>query len=299
MISKKVNISNGVIALIVIIFLIFGNIVSCVEPEGGTEASKENSILDNNIEIEENEPKEDIEPVANFFISDIEDGYPKQPNIIDTIIKHKFYHLSYNKKYLQANWVTYLLTKKMVEDNKAERTDRFVRDPNLEDNYAITSDYTNSGYDRGHLCPAADMNFSETAMNETFYMSNISPQKPDFNRGIWKKLEEWVREQTYENDSLYIVIGSVFGKRPRRIGKHKVGIPKYFYKIVFDISKKDGYNAIAFIFLNRKLNKSFFEYAISIDELEKKIGIDFFPDSPTNEIEKIESNLNLDFWKKK
>lgn len=109
------------------------------------------------------------------------------------IVRHTYYTLSFNSRHKQANWVYYILGSEGKE-RVAERTDRFREDKKVPSGSAKPSDYTKSGYDRGHLCPAADMTHSAEAMEETFLMSNISPQLPVFNRGIWKSLEKQVRD---------------------------------------------------------------------------------------------------------
>ena len=98
---------------------------------------------------------------------------------------------------------------------------------------AHSSDYTKSGYDRGHLCPAADMDFNPVAMEESFFMSNISPQAPEFNRGIWKDLETEVRNWAKKEKKIYVVTGPVFRDNKGTIGEDKVTVPGYFFKISF------------------------------------------------------------------
>ena len=106
----------------------------------------------------------------------------------EQIIYHTGYTLSYNEKHEQANWVAYELTAQELAGT-VKRKDSFKSDPMVKSESASLADYRKSGYDRGHLIPAADMKWSTTAMSESFYMSNMSPQSPSFNRGIWKKLE--------------------------------------------------------------------------------------------------------------
>ena len=116
----------------------------------------------------------------------------------DSIVYHTGYSVSYNQKFRQANWVGYQLTK--AETSKLfNRENKFIPDPLIKgtDNGI---DYEKSGYDRGHLCPAADMGFSKITMDESFYYSNMSPQVPQFNRGIWKSLETQVRNWAIEYD---------------------------------------------------------------------------------------------------
>ena len=121
------------------------------------------------------------------------------------------------------------LTAKEV-NGKYERSDNFRKDPHVSTESATLSDYKGSGYDRGHIIPAADMKWSPDAMSASFFMSNMSPQDPSFNRGIWKKLEEQVGKWALENSEIYIVTGPVLTDGPyQTIGVNKVAVPKYYY----------------------------------------------------------------------
>ena len=121
------------------------------------------------------------------------------------IVKHTYYTLSFSKKDEQAEWVAYLLTRSMLT-GQSERGNNFRPDPEVPSGSAQLADYSKSGYDRGHLCPAGDMTFNAQAMSETFYLSNMSPQVPAFNRGIWKSLESLVREWAAKEDSIYVAM---------------------------------------------------------------------------------------------
>ena len=98
------------------------------------------------------------------------------------IIRHEGYTVSYNSDYRVANWVAYELTSTEAKSKKNERSNKFVRDPQVKGASAENGDYTRTGYDRGHLAPAGDMKWSAKAMRESFYLSNITPQKPGLNR---------------------------------------------------------------------------------------------------------------------
>ena len=236
----------------------------------------------------------------NFHISSVNQGLPDYDNYNDYMnIAHNYYTVTYMPKYKDPYAVSYILTKKMVSGKHYSRdNDHFEKDPMLSSNYSLSSDYTRTGYDRGHMCPSGDMAFSEEAQAETFFMSNITPQKPKFNRGIWKELEEKVRDWAKKNDSLYVVVGAVYSKRPKRIGANKVAVPSKFYKVVVDISKKDGYKAIAFLLKNYNYPDStnFMNYAITVDSLEKLLNINFFANYSDSIIEPIESHLNKKLW---
>jgi endonuclease G len=202
--------------------------------------------------------------------------------------------LSYNEKHEQANWVAYELTKEKT--NKIfERTNRFETDPSIKTGTATENDYKGSGFDRGHLAPAGDMGWSSTAMQESFYYSNISPQYPGFNRGIWKRLEDQVRTWAAENEIVYIVTGPVLNSVSGSIGPNNVSIPQYFYKVVLDYRQPD-IKGIGFIMPNSNSTSSLQSYAVTIDSVEHFTGIDFFPSLPNEQEKVIESSLNLKLW---
>lgn len=215
-------------------------------------------------------------------------------NFKDKIISHAGYSLSYNETHEQANWIAYELTKE--ETNKLfNRTNKFLLDPKVETGTASQKDYEKSGYDRGHLAPASDMGWSSTAMAESFYYSNMSPQTPSFNRGMWKKLEELVRTWAIENNSVYIATGPVLTNTLESIGSNKVSVPKYFYKVILDYSEP-SIKGIGFILPNSGSKEPLQNYAVSIDSVEKLTGINFFPLLPDKQEELIEKSLCIRCW---
>ncbi|HPB26481.1 MAG TPA: DNA/RNA non-specific endonuclease [Bacteroidales bacterium] len=210
------------------------------------------------------------------------------------IIHNKYYTLSYNKQYKQANWVCYKLTSQMLK-NKTGRTDDFRPDAEAGAGAATPEDYKNSGYHRGHLCPAGDMKFSAEAMSETFVMTNISPQDADLDGGIWRELEEQVREWAREHKELYITTGPVFGKHVKTIGRNKVAVPEYFFKVILDY-KQPGVKGIGFIFKNEACADQLPFLAVSIDSVEAFTGIDFFSALPDADEQKIEKTARWSMW---
>ncbi|MEI6750531.1 MAG: DNA/RNA non-specific endonuclease [Bacteroidota bacterium] len=217
-----------------------------------------------------------------------------QTNPKDNIVSHTGYSLLFNNKHKQANWVAYELTS--AETNKQfERTNKFLPDPAVTSGTANDNDYKGSGYDKGHLAPAADMGWSSTAMAESFYYSNMSPQTPGFNRGIWKRLEELVRIWAIEYNSVYIVTGPVLTNGLPSIGANKVSIPKYYYKVILDYTEP-GIKGIGFIIPNTNSNKPLYNYAVTIDSVEKYTGIDFYPALPEKQEKLIESTICLKCW---
>jgi len=213
----------------------------------------------------------------------------------DQIVRHAYFTLKYDEKYEQADWVAYLLTAEMLAP-VCKRSDDFRPDPLVKTGSATPSDYRKSGYDKGHLAPAADMAFSCEAMSETFYMSNMSPQLPAFNRGIWKDLEELVRKWAKENDEIQVVTGPVLKDGGFAvIGAGGVAVPRYFYKVVLD-DKEPEIKAIAFILPNQKSDKEIQSYALTVNMAEEATGIDFFPELDDGVEEEIESSLDLGKW---
>lgn len=210
------------------------------------------------------------------------------------IISHIGYSFVYNENHEQADWVAYLLTKQ--ETNKSfERTNKFLTDPAVATETANNSDYAKSGYDKGHLAPAADMSWSEVTMAQSFYFSNMSPQDPGFNRGIWKKLEELVRTWAIQNDSIYIAVGPVLTHGLLSIGENKVSIPKYYYKVILDYTNPK-IKAIGFIFPNASSSLPLQNFAVTIDSVEKFTGLNFFSRLPPEQEKLIEKTLCLDCW---
>lgn len=165
----------------------------------------------------------------------------------------------------------------------APRKDDFREDPEIPAQHRATlADYTGMGFDRGHVAPAADMTFDAKAMSESFYLSNMMPQVPGNNRGIWKYLEENVRYWVQVKGEVYVITGTLFDAQPKMM--NKVAIPSHVYKIVID--PKSG-KQIAYLFPNEKLDPKLIDnYAVSVATIEQKAGINFSPALTNNAAEK-------------
>jgi len=139
------------------------------------------------------------------------------------------------------------------------------------------------------------MKWSELSMKESFLMSNISPQLPGFNRGIWKKLEDKVRLWASENDSLIVVCGPLFNEIKGKIGLNEVIVPGYYFKIVLDVSWPD-YKVIAFLFKNESSELPLKNFVISIDSLENFCSCNFFSEFHDNQFEMLENKIDTYQW---
>ncbi|MDN4164103.1 DNA/RNA non-specific endonuclease [Cytophagales bacterium LB-30] len=213
----------------------------------------------------------------------------------DTLITHKGYSLVYQEEWEQARWVAW-----QIDANrglaKAERSSSFYSDPLIHSKSAHPNDYKNSGYDRGHLAPAADFSHDEVLMKESFYMSNMSPQVPSFNRGIWKKLEEHTRELAQQHAHLYVVAGPIIAGEVKKIGANQVYVPTYYFKIIADLDTP-GLKIAAFILPNQKADKAIASFQVAVDSVERLSGLNFFPLLPDSLEQTLEAELlSIDTW---
>ena len=194
---------------------------------------------------------------------------------VGQIISHRAYALRYSEAHEQAAWVLYRITAEQLRAS-VDRTDDFRADRAVTTGSASLDDYRGSGYDRGHMAPAAAMAWSEEVMSESFLLSNISPQEPDFNRGIWRELEARVRNWARRHNEILVVTGPVLSEQLPRIGPNKVAVPDLYYKVVVDLAPP-GISGVGFILPNGSANEAIDRYVVSIDSVEAITGMDFFP----------------------
>ncbi|MBR5778294.1 MAG: DNA/RNA non-specific endonuclease [Bacteroidales bacterium] len=214
----------------------------------------------------------------------------------EQIIKHTAYTVSFNSEWQLPNWVGYELTNNETFGD-VPRSKKFTTDPLVEGRCATTDDYTHSGYDRGHMAPAADMKWSQTAMDESFYTTNICPQNRNLNAGDWNDLEEYARVWARMYNYIYIVCGPVVGKNPKTIGENKVAVPEGFFKVFLRKDKPtNSWKTIAFYFKNEAGNRDLDVYIKSVNEIEAISGIDFFAFLPDDIEESVESQKTDEGW---
>ncbi|HYE49360.1 MAG TPA: DNA/RNA non-specific endonuclease [Azospirillaceae bacterium] len=181
-------------------------------------------------------------------------------------------------------WVAQRLTPDRLQGTAdREESGDFAADPELpEDARATLADYAGSGFDRGHMAPAADMKFSGEAMRQSFYLSNMAPQVgPGMNRGIWARLEAMVRDWACERGTVVVLTGPVFDTaEPRRLNG-RVAVPDAFWKVAYDPARGE---AVAVVLPNapvklegRDARTVLGGYSVTIDELEARTGLDLLP----------------------
>lgn len=209
------------------------------------------------------------------------------------------YTLLYDTLYRQAAWVAYLLTRNDAETRGADRTNAFRSDPEVVARgwpTATDRNYAKSGFDRGHLLPSADRNGAREENGATFYLSNVSPQRPGLNRCIWKSLEEQVRRWAGRYDSLYIVTGGELRPGLERI-RGGVGVPEYFFKAVL-VRYRGEWHAAAFLIPNaEQIPGRYSDYVLTVRRLEERLGYNLYCNLPDSIADRVEVRYELDFWK--
>lgn len=210
------------------------------------------------------------------------------------VIEHTGFTVSYNADWRIPNWVAYELTKQEKEGT-VERARHFVPDPDVRGICPETRDYSNSGFDRGHMAPAADMKWSEQAMRESFYLSNICPQNHNLNAGVWKSLEEKTRDWANLYQSVYVVCGPIVSEDCSVIGSCDISVPDAFYKVLLT-SANNQWQAIGFYFENKAGTRPLRTFCKTVDELEEMTGIDFFPQLNDEVENRVESSSDFQFW---
>ena len=201
------------------------------------------------------------------------------------LIHREGYVLQYDGRTRHASWVYEKLTSASLE-GQADRSEcDFMEDPLIPKPLRATKeDYRGSGYDRGHLCPAADQRISPTSMRDTFYLSNISPQHPLLNRKYWLKVEKYVRELAKGFDVVHVITGPLFlpqeGKDGKRyiqyevIGKSDIAVPTHYFKILYAQKGKKQHTE-AFIIPNEPISQDspLSRFAVTLSAVEKATGL--------------------------
>ncbi len=218
-------------------------------------------------------------------------GVPQ--GMCDTLVKYAAFDVHFNSGRGIANCAAYEL---IIDElnGTAERSNEFLTDSGVK-GCPSPQDYAGSGMDRGHLVPAGDLKWNVKAMQQSFLMTNISPMHKALNEGGWAKLEEKVREWTARDSALLVFSGPVMTDKDSTLANGQVTVPSAYYKVIMAPCMKPT-RAIAFIYPNGHSGGRLEQYAVSIDEVERRTGLDFFPTLPAEEQQRLESPVNLDAW---
>ncbi|MDL2213150.1 DNA/RNA non-specific endonuclease, partial [Bacteroides sp. OttesenSCG-928-N06] len=212
----------------------------------------------------------------------------------EQLIKHTGFTVGYSEKHRIPYWVSYELTAEKTKGNYP-RENRFVKDLHVKGASAHYSDYSNSGYNRGHMAPAGDMKWSKAAMKESFYLSNICPQHPELNHKNWKKLEERIRTWAVKDSAIIIICGPLVNNNCRKIGSNRVTVPEGFFKVVLSPFVSPP-RAIGFLFKNEKSTGPLKEHAVTVDSVEIITGLDFFHQLPDSIEAIVEAYMDIGYW---
>jgi len=276
--------------------------------QGGIEENidyLESSILSKQKEILELTEKVDSLKLINSTERLRSMGWPSDDG---ELVVHNAFALSYSEKHEMASWVAHIILDDVAE-GRATRTNDFRVDEAVstgsseEADYFLKKkisgdqwDYDGYGYDRGHLAPSADFRWNQKALSESYFYSNMTPQHPDFNRGAWAELESYIRDYAIENQvDLYVVTGPILNDELPKVERSVNGmsLPAYHYKVILDLKNSE---CIGFIMPNEACDKPIESYALSVNEVEEKTGLNFFQGIPDEREEDIESITDYMPW---
>lgn len=210
------------------------------------------------------------------------------------IVNYTGFTLSFNPEKHIPNWVAWELTGNETLGTQS-RSNKFVSDPAVA-GCPETYDYSYSGYDRGHMCPAGDQKWDRQAMADSFTLTNICPQEKSLNTGAWKHLEEKCRTWAKADSAIIIICGPVLSDSLREaIGDTRVAVPKRFFKVVL-APFANPMRGIGFIMNNGRVEGGMQKAAVTIDEVERITGLDFFSALPDSIESEVESQCDFPLW---
>lgn len=206
------------------------------------------------------------------------------------------YSVSYDEWHKIPKWVAYSLSREELGSFARRKGKQFHQDPGAPFQQAERLDYRGSGWTNGHLAPAADFSWSDKAMDDTFYYTNICPQDETLNGGSWHRLENRIRDWAQKFGEIYIVSGPIVGKAENgTIGTNNVTVPDAFFKAVL-ARDEDSYQTVAFIMENSAATQPYPQCCLTVNDLESIIGIDLFCAIDDAIEESVEGKVNIRFW---
>lgn len=217
------------------------------------------------------------------------------PSESDQMIDRSGFALGYSSRRRQALWVSYILTAEHLNGPQVRRSNKFRPDPLLKFDPVRPQQYNRTGFDRGHLAPASDMTYSRETMEQSFFMTNISPQLPACNRGVWKRIETQIREWARQESRLYVITGPIFSGETRFMKNTDISIPDAFYKVALDMTPP--MKMIAFIVPNRASKKPIRSFVVTVDEIEAITGMNFFSNLDDGMEDELEKRSEFVEWK--
>lgn len=218
------------------------------------------------------------------------------PSESDQMIDRSGFALGYSNSRRQALWVSYILTAEHLNAPQVKRSNKFRPDPLLKFDPVRPEQYNRTGFDRGHLAPASDMTYSRETMEQSFFMTNISPQLPACNRGVWKRIETRIRDWARQESQLYVITGPVFTGESRCMKGTDIPIPDAFYKVALDLTPP--MKMIAFLVPNRASKRPIRSFVVTVDEVEAVTGMNFFTNLDDRIEAELERNSDIGEWER-
>ena len=213
----------------------------------------------------------------------------------EVLVEKTGFSLVFDAKKRIPKWVAYHIEEEEVQGELLKRKNSFRKDFEVEGSPS-SRDYTNSGYDRGHMVPAAVLAWSKQSMRDSFLMTNMAPQLPAFNRGIWSQIESLIREWALEYKSLYVISGPILTDSCREYIKATICVPQRFFKVVLrDTGQRRGMTAIGFI-LSQEAEGELIDFVETVDNIEEVTDIDFFPELHHWTEKRVEKRYHLEHW---
>jgi endonuclease G, mitochondrial len=272
--------------------------VSASVQQSSEDLSEENSIVQQDVPVASSTDDASTTEVAENIDAAYEEPVMQSKNVPSQILRRMAYTTSYNSKTRNPNWVGWVLTSEHADGEVGRSGQLFIEDEDVPEPRATYRDIREGecGYQRGHMCPAADNKWSYKAMKEAFLMTNICPQNGNLNQNDWESLEGACREWARKYGKIYIVAGPVFNsKKYKTVGEHEVAVPDAFFKVVLTFGSGNP-KAIGFLYDNQSGHHKMEYYACTVDEVEKVTGMDFFSQLSDDVEVAIESKCNLDEW---
>lgn len=220
------------------------------------------------------------------------------------------YCLEYDRTKWHSRWVAFRFDgttrQKRVSRKDYNIKPQYPADPKLASNYAIEDDASFNGYNHGHLCASADRLFSREGNDQTFYMTNMSPQNGNFNSNYWSVLENLVQDRGRDAsfaDTLYVCKGGTIEDKQflTRVASGRIVVPKYYFMALLKV-KNGAYSSIAFCMEHKDYGRNspsrseMSKHAMSVDELEEFTGINFFHNLPDKAEIAVETNYSISAW---
>ena len=214
----------------------------------------------------------------------------------EQILTRASYIVSYNKKTKCPNWVAWRLTREHANGDVSRMGNAFNEDQEVPAPRALNADYKQSGFSRGHMCPAGDNKWDREVMYETFLLSNVCPQNANLNSGLWNQIEISCRRWAEKYDDIYIICGPMYfkSKEMQYIGENNVAIPDAFFKVILCLNGDP--KCIGFICRNTDGNKKKDMYANTLEEVERLTGLHFFPQLDPETRKLVESEADISMW---